>query len=115
MTTRGFGANTPRDLLVRASHEIGALEKAIEVFYLTEDEGKHKVGFLAADCAGTLWNIVDWLANSNDATTRAALTNAGLETFDVIRDYVKANSPELTLCWELTNGYKALRTRWLYA
>jgi hypothetical protein len=106
MATRAFGASTPRDLLVRAQHEVGALEKAIEVFYLTEDAGKHKVGSLAGTCAGTLWNLVDWLANSNDATTRAALMKAGLKTFDAIRDYVKANSPELTLCWEITNGYK---------
>jgi hypothetical protein len=106
MTTRAFGATTPRDLLERASHETGALEKAIEVFYPNEDEGKHKVGSLSGACAGTLWNIVDWLANSNDPTTKAALSRAGLKTSEAIRDHVKVNSPALTLCWEVTNGYK---------
>jgi hypothetical protein len=106
MTTRAFGAHTPRDLLERASHEIRALEQATEVFYLIEDEGKHQVGSLAGTCAGTLWNIVDWLANSNDAATRAVLTKAALTTYEAIRDYVKSKSPDLTLCWELTNGYK---------
>ena len=106
MTTRAFGASTPRDLLERASHEIGELEEAIDAHYLIEKEANHKVGSLAGTCAATLWSIVDWLANSNDATTRAALATAGLNNFEAIRDYVKANSSELTLCWEITNGYK---------
>jgi hypothetical protein len=106
MTTRAFGAHTPKDLLERASHEIGELEKATLALYLIEEEGKHRVGSLAGTCAGTLWNVVDWLANSNDAATRAAVTEAGLKTYEAIRDYVKSKSPELTLCWELTNGYK---------
>jgi hypothetical protein len=106
MTTRAFGAHTPKDLLARASHEIRELQDAVDVFYLIEDEGKHKVGSLAGACAGTLWNVVDWLANSTDPATRSALAKATLTTHDAIRDYVKAKSPEVTLCWELTNGYK---------
>lgn len=106
MTSRAFGATTPRDILGRAAHEIDALEEAIEVSYLNEEEGKHTVGSLAGACAGTLWNIVDWLANSNDANTQIALSKVGLTTYEAVRNHVKANSQALTLCWEVTNGYK---------
>jgi hypothetical protein len=87
-------------------HEVSALEKATQMFYFTEEEAKDTVGSLAGTCAGSLWNIVDWLANSSDVATRVALTKAGLEAPDALRDHVKLHSPELTLCWEVTNGYK---------
>jgi hypothetical protein len=106
MTTRAFGAHTPKDLLARASYEIRELEAAIDTWYFYQDEGKHKVGSLAGACAGTLWNVVDWLANTNDEATRASLEKAGFINYGRIRDHVKAQSAALTLCWELTNGYK---------
>jgi hypothetical protein len=50
--------------------------------------------------------MVDWLANSIDSTTQSALAKAGFADHKAIRDHVIANSPALTLCWEITNGYK---------
>ena len=106
MATHAFGVHTPREMLARAQYEINELEEAIKRFYVLEEEGKHKVGSLAGTCAGTLWNIVDWLANSNDPATKAALVKFKLTSHDAIRDHVKNNSAALTLCWEITNGYK---------
>ena len=106
MSARAFGVFTPRELLTRARYEIGELEGTINVYYLSEQEGKHKVGSLAGTCAGTLWNVVDWLANSSDPKTKSALARAGFASHAIIRDHVKANSSALTLCWEITNGYK---------
>jgi hypothetical protein len=106
MTTRAFGAHTPRELLDRANYEVGELEKSIKAFFLSEDEGKHRIGSLAGACTGSLWNLVDWLANSTDTATRTALAAAGYADYESIRNYVKANSPALTLWWEVTNGYK---------
>lgn len=106
MITGAFGVHTPRELLVRAQYEVRELEEATKLFYIFEEEGKHKIGSLAGTCAGTLWNLVDWLANSTDPATKAALAKAGLMNKEAIRDEVKANSAPLTLCWEVTNGYK---------
>jgi len=49
---------------------------------------------------------VDWLAKTTDPATKAALDKEGLTNFESIRDHVKAHSEALTLCWEVTNGYK---------
>ena len=106
MTARGFGAQTPRGLLSRATYEVGELDRSVNEYFMSEDEGKNKVGSLAGTCAATLWNIVDWLANTTDPATKAALSTARLTNFEIIRDHVKASSEELTLCWEMTNGYK---------
>ncbi len=106
MTTGAFGAQTPRDLLERAAQEIRKLEEATNTLYLNEKEAKNDVGSLAGACASSLWNLVDWLANSQDGTIQAALKRAGFTSQKTIRDYVKANSTDLTLCWELTNRYK---------
>ena len=106
MTRLAFGAQTPRDLLSRTSHEINELGAATKLLFLVEEEGKQRVGSLAATCAGSLWNLVDWLANSRDSGVKSALAKAGMTTKKAIRDHVKANSRELMLCWELTNGYK---------
>jgi hypothetical protein len=106
MTTRAFGVHTPRELLSRAPFEVRELEQSVDMYFILEDEGKNKIGSLAGTCAGTLWNMVDWLANSSDSTTRSALAKAGFADYKAIRDHVKANSPALTLCWEVTNGYK---------
>ena len=106
MNTRGFGATTARELLARAAHEIADLEHASRTHFDSEDEAKNKVGSRAAACVGTLWNIVDWLEQSEDPATRLALQVAGLAGEKAVRDYVMAASPDLKLCWELTNGYK---------
>jgi len=106
MSTHAFGVQTAREMLARAQFEVGELENAVRAYFLIEDEGKHKVGSLAGTCAGTLWNLVDWLANSTDSSTRSALATVGLNTKEAIRDHVQANSSSLTLCWEITNGYK---------
>ena len=106
MSSHAFGVQTAKEMLARAKFEVGELEKAVQAYFLFEKEGKHKVGSLAGACAGTLWNLVDWLANSNEPSTRSALATAGFNTKEAIRDHVKANSPSLTLCWEITNGYK---------
>ncbi len=106
MTARAFGVSTPRELLSRAEFEVGELEKLVSSCFVFEEEAKRRVGSVAATCASTLWNIVDWLANSTDAATRAAVASAGLNDYASIRDRVKADSPALTLCWEITNGDK---------
>jgi hypothetical protein len=106
MTTRAFGAHTPRELLSRAQFEVRELQEAVNAYFMSEEEGKNKIGSLAGTCAGSLWNMVDWLANSTDAITRSALTKAGFAGRNSIRDHIMANSPELKLCWEVTNGYK---------
>ncbi len=106
MTTRGYGAKTPRELLERARYEVAELASATASVFATEAEAKHAIGSRATACAGTLWNLVDWLANSTDPATKAALSGTGLATHEAIRDHVKRQSPELTLCWELTNGAK---------
>ena len=106
MSSHAFGVQTAREMLARAEFEVRELEQAAKAFFLFEDDGKHKVGSLSGTCAGTLWNLVDWLANSTDSKTKSALATAGFCTKEAIRDQVRANSPALTLCWEITNGYK---------
>ena len=106
MTTRAFGVHTPRELLKRAQFEILELEQSVGRHFILEDEGKNKIGSLAATCASSLWNMVDWLANSTDSTTRSALARTGFADYKTIRDHVMASSPTLTLCWEITNGYR---------
>src|SRR5919109_1584350 len=106
MTTRGFGASTPRDLLERAKHEVAELDRAIQTYYLSEHEGRNKVGSLAAACAASLWNVVDWLARTSDPSSRAAVHAAGYLDYKSVRDYLKGASADLTLCWEVTNGVK---------
>jgi hypothetical protein len=50
--------------------------------------------------------MVDWLENTNDSTTRTALTKAGFAKEHCVRDHVKVHSSALTFCCEITNGYK---------
>jgi hypothetical protein len=106
MSNWAFGVHTPRELLERAQHEVRQLEQAVEAYFMSEEDGKHKIGSSANTCAGSLWNLVDWLANSTDTVTRAALARVGLMSKEAIRDHVKNSSSSLALCWELTNGYK---------
>lgn len=106
MTARAFGVHTPRELLSRAEFEVRELEQFVNADFISKDEGKNKISSLVGTCAGTLWNLVDWLANSTNAATKSALAKAGFTDHEAIRDHVKANSPALTLCWEITNGYK---------
>jgi hypothetical protein len=106
MSSLAFGVHTPRELLERAEFEVRRLEESANSNFILESEGKNTVGSLAGACASTLWNIVDWLSNTNDPQTRALLTNAGFNSYESIREHVKSNSPELALCWEVTNGYK---------
>jgi hypothetical protein len=98
-------------MLNRATYEVEELDRSVNEYFMSEDEGKNKVGSLAGTCAATLWNLVDWLANTNDPATKAALGAAGLTNFEIIRNHVKARSGALTLCWEVTNGYKHCELR----
>lgn len=109
MTSRAFDAETPRQLLARAAYEIQKLDEIIATGFTTEKEAKLAIGSLATACAGTLWNLCDWLANSNDPAIQTALANIGVKKLLDLQDYVRRGSPELTLCWELTNKSKHLK------
>jgi hypothetical protein len=109
MTSRAFEAETPRHLLARAAYEVQKLDEMILAGFTTEDEAKLAIGSLASACAGTLWNLCDWLGNSNDPDIQAALASIGVKTVRELQIYVRDRSPELTLCWELTNKSKHLK------
>src|SRR2546426_11677924 len=106
MTKRAFGAQTARDLLDRAHHEIDALETAMKADYPSKHLAKHTIGSIAGACAGTLWNIVDWLQNTNHPPTMAALAKAGFTKAPAVRDHVKTHTTDLTLCLAITNWYQ---------
>lgn len=101
-----FGAKTPHDLLDRAAFEVRKLEEASRASYSTVEEATAHVSSLAVTCVETLWNLVDWLAHSDDLAVQSALANAALRTKEAIRDYVKAHCSALALCHEITNGAK---------
>jgi hypothetical protein len=51
MNTRGFGVDTPRDLLESAKFEIDHLEEVTSRTYPSESEAKHTIGSASEKCA----------------------------------------------------------------